>query len=233
MSVVKKTKTNFPQGVAYRILEILRTKNKPKDVTAKIKMKKVLEKVKFGYANDYHKDVMSVTERYDVSISETELIEIMATQVNNLSYVDMIVNHLKASTADDLEELCKQISKNQRLSEVSGAGNGVNTNKNLDRKEKEVQLMSTDFKGICGFCHKKAGHKRKDCPEQKKKAAELKCSSCGKSGHLEANCWKAHPKKAPQWVKDAKSKEASGVEITLASMEILNDEGLDFGRVTL
>ena len=64
--VVKKTKSDdYPQGVACLILEILRDKNKPKDVTAKIMLKKELEKVQFKYGNDYYKDVISVTERSD------------------------------------------------------------------------------------------------------------------------------------------------------------------------
>ena len=61
---------------------------------------------------------------------------------------------------------------------------------------------------------------------ERKKAAESKCTSWGKTGHTEPNCWKAHPEKTPQWAKDAK-KEASGVDITLAGIES------DFGRVTL
>ena len=51
--VISKTKSeDFPQGKAYPVLEMLRAKNKPNDVTAKIKMKKELEKVQYQNAKD-------------------------------------------------------------------------------------------------------------------------------------------------------------------------------------
>ena len=151
----------------------------------------------------------------------------MAKQVKDSSYIDKIVMHLKASTADDLEELCNVISKNQRLASIFGRSENNSGGKSGDKRDKEVQLASAgEFKGICGFCNKKAGHKRKDCPERKKKLVEAVCSHCGKKGHLDANCWKKHPDKMPQWAKD-KAKETSGAKITVADVES------DFGRVTL
>ena len=71
--MVKKTKSDdFPQSQAYGILEILKQKNKPKDVTARIELKKELEMVKFTYMDDYYKDIISVTARFDVAVSKTE-----------------------------------------------------------------------------------------------------------------------------------------------------------------
>ena len=79
--VVKKMILDpFSQGVAYQILEMLKDKDKPKDVTVKIELKKELEKVQFKYADDYYKDVISVTERYDMTVMETE---ILANKVPN------------------------------------------------------------------------------------------------------------------------------------------------------
>ena len=125
MSVVKKTKSkDFSQGMAYRIIKILKKKNKRTDVTAEIELRSALEKVKFKYANDYYRDVTTVCARFEVTLSETELIKIMAKQVKDSVYVDKIVTHLKSSTADDLEDLCNEISENQRLAGiVSGTEN--------------------------------------------------------------------------------------------------------------
>ena len=61
---------------------MLKAKIKPKDVTAKIKLKRELEKVKFQYANDYYKDIILVMARFDVSM----MIEIMAKQVMSSTY---------------------------------------------------------------------------------------------------------------------------------------------------
>ena len=145
-----------------------------------------------------------MTARFDVAITETELIEILAKQVTSSTYVSMIVNHLKAKTADDLEELCRDISEIQRLSKTTDGNGG---NQGQDQKEKEVLLTGTDFKGTCSYCDKKAGHKCKDCPERKKKMGELKCTGCGKLGHTKSNFWKAHPEKALQWMKDTSKKD--------------------------
>ena len=49
-----------------------------------------------------------------------------------------------------------------------------------------------------------------------------KCSHCNKPGHEEANCWKKHPDKAPEWFKNrSNSGEAAGssVEVMLADIE--------------
>ena len=221
ISVIRKTKSkDFPQGVAYHIIEILKKKNKPSDVMVEIELRSALEKVKFKYVNDYYRDITGICPQFEVALSETELIKIIAKQVKDSSYMDKIVTHLKASTADDLEELCNAISKNQQLAGIVGGSDNNSGGKGGDNHKKEVQLASTvDFKGVCGFCNKNAGHKHKDCPERKKKMAETTCGHCGKKGHLEANCWKKHPDKVPQWAKDkAKDKETSGAKITLANV---------------
>ena len=191
--VISKTKSNdFPQGIAYYVLEMLKSKNKPNDVTAEIELKKELKRVQFRNAKDYYKDIISVTARFDVSVSETELIKIMANEVTSATYTTLIMNHLNAAMADDFEELCNDISKIQCLTKTRNGGG----NHECKSKEKEVQITSTDFKGICNFYNEKAGHKCKDCPECKKKMVKVKCTGCGKNGHLEAHCWKSHPDKA-------------------------------------
>ena len=40
-----------------------------------------------------------------------------------------------------------------------------------------------------------------------KKKSTLKCSGCGKPGHVESDCWGKHPEKRPEWLKE---KEKSG-----------------------
>lgn len=187
-----------------------------------IKLRTALEKVKFKYKNDYYRNVTMICTPFEASLSETKLIKIMAKQVKDSLYADKIATHLKASTADNLNK----ISKNQQLAGIVGSDNNSG-GKSSNKRDKEVQLTSMDkFKGICSFCNKKAGHKCKDCLEWKKKLAEALCNHCGKKGHVDTNCWKKHPEKVPQWVKD-KAKETSGAKITVAS------GGSDFGMVTL
>ena len=232
LAVIQKTVTaDFPQGKAYRVIEMLMAKNKPKDVSAEIELDAELEKVQFRNANDYYNDVVAVMARFDVVKSDTDLIKIMAKKVNSSVYANEILKHLgDASQADDLETMCEEISKIQRLTKANGG--------NSRGKDKEVQLTSAeggkgDFKGICGHCKKRCGYKRKDCPLQKASGnggnsnngggnGDKTCSHCGRKGHLESGCWKKHPEKAPQWWKDLQAKgEAAGgsVEIMVASVE--------------
>ena len=96
---------------------------------------------------------------------------------------------------------------------------------------------SGDFNGVCGYCKKKAGHKCKDCPARKAKQSGYgsgsgkKCSSCGKDGHSDTECWKKFPGKAPKWYKDLSKKgEAAGssVEVVLATVDVPNSNDQDF-----
>ena len=43
----------FPQGLAYRVIEMLKAKNKQNDVTAKIEVRKDLDKINFKNVDDY------------------------------------------------------------------------------------------------------------------------------------------------------------------------------------
>ena len=92
-----------------------------------------------------------------------------------------------------------------------------------------IQPVNTDsakgsFAGVCRYCKKKAGHKCKNCLDSTAKqvgsgtGSKKKCRSCKKSGHTDADCWKRHPAKVPQWFKDMakKGKTArNSVEVVL------------------
>jgi hypothetical protein len=228
LAVIQKTvSTDFPQGKAFRVIEILKQKCKPSDVSAEIELDQELEKVKFSNAIDYYNDVIGVTARFEVTKTDIELIKVMAKKCKNPLYANMILQHL-AGTAQDFEAICETIGKVQRL--AKGPGDTPRTD---GRREKEVHLTSTDttgstFTGVCGYCKKKAGHKRKDCPERKAKSggsgsrSGKKCGLCGKDGHTDSECWKKFPDKAPKWYKDQLKKgEAAGssVEVVLANVD--------------
>ncbi len=62
LAVIQKTVSmDFPQGKAYRVIEILKQKCKPSDVSAEIELDQELEKVKFNNAIDYYSDIIGVT----------------------------------------------------------------------------------------------------------------------------------------------------------------------------
>lgn len=233
--MIKKTKTtDFPSGVAWKVIKIMKTKNKPKDASAEIHLKKELEAVQFGMANDYFNLIVTVQGRYEVDVTDTKLIKIMATKVQSTVYAKMIIGHLNGAAADDFDALCSKITEIQRLTKTMSGGR-------TPKVEKEVQLANTDgnrFNGVCGYCNKKAGHKRAQCPD---KAAgkppansggggggrpggggggsNKTCNHCGGRGRTENDCWKKNPDKAPVWYKQKSEASGASVEMMLASVE--------------
>ena len=237
LAVIQKTVSmELWQGKAYGVIELLKQKCKPSHVSAEIELDQELEKVKFNNAIDYYNDIIGVTAHFEVTKLDTKLIKVMAKKCKNPLYANMILQHL-AGTTQDFEAICETIGKVQHL--AKGPGNTPHAD---GRKEKEVHLTSADtakgtFIGVCGYCKKKAGHKRKDCPERKAKqggsgsGSGKKCSSCAKDGHTDAECWKKFPDKAPKWYKDQiKKGEAAGssVEAVLATVDEPNSNEQDF-----
>ena len=233
LAIVKKSvSVDHPNGLAWKIVQHLMDKYRPNDVAARIQMTNALKKLKFGDANKYYNDVVGVCAKFNVVKSETDLIEIMADAVTDSVYSQMVLRHLESSDADDLEQLCLEMSKLQRITKTS-------EQVPEDKKQKEVQLATTDgnsnsggsFNGICRNCNKK-GHKKAQCPEKKSKSYKndgdsKECAGCGRKGHSESHCWKKHPEKAPKWFKDgSKSESASGVnvEVCLSQLDVTGQD---------
>jgi len=113
LAVIQKTAiTDFPQGKAYRVIEILKQKCKPSDMSAEIELDQELEKVKFNNTIDYYNNIIGVTARFEVTKSDTELIKVMAKKCKNPLYANMILQHF-AGTIQDFEAICETIGKVQ------------------------------------------------------------------------------------------------------------------------
>ena len=237
LAIITKTKTaNQPHGLAFEFIETMKRKNKPKDTSAEIEMEAELHNVKFQGANDYYNDIVAVISRYEVTKSDTDLIKIMSTKVQSTVFADKILMHMDNTSLDDLETLCNDIAKIQRLARLTGK-------LNRDNGGKETNLASAKgggtFRGICGNCNKRRGFKRKTCPLLKKANGGSGgggggngkvCSHCGGKGHDKDSCWKLHPDKAPQWIKDKmKTTEAAGAGVEVMLSQVDADETQDFG----
>ena len=248
LAMIKKTKTDdYPHGIAWKAIATMKRKNKPKDMSAEIEMEAELHKIQFRSAVDYYNDVVGVTSRYEVKKSDTELIKIMSTKVNSATFAAMILAHMEDTTnPDDLEELCSEIGKIQRLAKTTGKSDRSN-----DAGGKETQLNSAEgggtFKGICGNCKTRCGYRRKDCPKKKgggngggsgsgSGGGGKYCDHCKSTGHNKDKCWKLHPELAPQWYKDMKersSSEAAGSSVEMMLAQVDEGEPQDFGVACL
>ena len=81
---------------------------------------------------------------------------------------------------------------------------------------------------------------RKDCPLQKQGNGgsggggnNKTCLHCNKKGHEKQDCWKLHPEKMPQWIKDKmnnKSTKAAGAGVEVMLSQVEADETQDFGE---
>ena len=153
LAIINKTKTDdHPHGVAWKAIKAMKQKDKPKDMSAEIKMEAELQKIQFRSAINYYNEIVVVTSRYKVKKTDTGLIKIMSTKMNSTMFAAMILSQMEDSdNADDLEELCNKIGKIQHLAKVNGKSDQSN-----DNGGKETQLNITEgggtFKGIFGNC---------------------------------------------------------------------------------
>ena len=61
----------------------MKKKSKPSNTTAEITLDNDLDDIKFTPAKKYYNDVIAVTARYDVPVSETDLIKKIAKSIRN------------------------------------------------------------------------------------------------------------------------------------------------------
>jgi hypothetical protein len=204
-------KGKHPHGLGYKFLNILEEKYKPSDASAKVSLMSELRAIPFKMANDYYNDVVGVTARYDLQLSETSLIEYLTEKVRDTSIAKIIVDHLeKPSGSHDLEALCKDISKVQRVTKVY-RGNNSNV-----RADKEVNLSSAE-----GGETSESAQKEESNDSGRK--TNKPCKHCGKRGHSENACWDKFPDKAPAWFREKsggksatkEAGESSNVEVEI------------------
>ncbi|MGA0812042.1 MAG: hypothetical protein ACO3PH_05305, partial [Pelagibacteraceae bacterium] len=212
--------TDLPMGVVYKVFETLDGRYRPKDVSAKIELKMRLESVPFKKAQDYLAAVNEIQAQYDQPLDDEDVMEIMATKVDSVTYCQMIQKEMD-ETFPSLANLCDKISKLQRIV-ASGHSSGNS------KKEKETSLSSADGGGKrggksgkkkCDYCQK-PNHVKKDC-NARKAALEKQgsCPTCSKDGHLESECWQKHPEKAPKKWRKGGEAGAANVEVMVAAVD--------------
>ena len=106
IAVIDKTKaTDNPSGMAWQVPDVMKKKSKPSNAMAEIALNNNLDEIKFSSAKKYYSDVIGVIARYDVPISETDLIKNLAKWVDNAVYAMLIIDHLGGAN-QSLDLLC-------------------------------------------------------------------------------------------------------------------------------
>ena len=76
LAVVQKTKTtDNPSGFMWKSIDAMKKKSKPSNATAEIALDNDLDNIKFTSAKKYYNHVIAAIVRYDVPVSETDLIK--------------------------------------------------------------------------------------------------------------------------------------------------------------
>lgn len=193
---VTKDEVNYPHGKVYEAFRTLDKKNKPKDTTAEIECENELEALTFSRADVYFTDVVDVCAKYEQNLTDTAKLKYLAKKCTSPTYA-VIVNRELKDANPDFEKACDEIAELQRLVKANS--------KTVEKKSssgKEVALNQVGGGGgsgkKCDFCN--GAHKRKDCHKRNDALKKQgKCPECGKDGHLEKECWKKNPSKAPKW----------------------------------
>ena len=75
MAMTEKTKsTDLPSGQAWKVLKVMRKKCTPSNSTAAIQLEQEVDNLRFRLARQFYNDVIGVTARYNVPVTETMLI---------------------------------------------------------------------------------------------------------------------------------------------------------------
>ena len=113
IAMIDNTKNDdYPSGLAYKVIQAMKVKNKPKDTSAEINLDTDLDKIDFARAEDFYNDVVAVCARYEVKKSQTDLVKLLAKKVTSSVYAKMIIDHLhQGSTQHSLEQICTSIKE--------------------------------------------------------------------------------------------------------------------------
>ena len=85
---------------------MLEEKHKPCDASVKITLTTELRAIPFKMASNYYNDVVSVLTCYDLSVSETDLIQFLVERVKTDTLAKIVIDHLKqTSSKHNLESL--------------------------------------------------------------------------------------------------------------------------------
>ena len=190
----------FPNGDAYLAWTRLRNKHQPVTNTQKIMLRREFHRSKLGKASrspdEWIEELEIIRSRLaplGVTIDDEDLImqvleglpreyEMIVTLLNARYKInDLTIDSLREELNIFFDRMRNKKGGRLKSNEHDGAGGN-----------EESALITANFKGRCRGCGK-FGHKKSDCPDEKKnketKKFQGKCFHCGKKGRRKADCW--------------------------------------------
>ena len=104
--------TDQPHGLVHEFMTQGKTKYKPEDVSAGIKMDDNLDKLEMrGTVTDFYNSVIGIQATYGCKKMEINLITVMVKKNKNSTYANNIIDHLNdVSKLNNFEALYKEIT---------------------------------------------------------------------------------------------------------------------------
>jgi len=194
MGMVSRACTReWPDGLAYLVVQNLMKKYRPTDVLSKVELRQRLNQITMKKDSDpslLFEKLAAIQDRFlapGMKIEEDELIAVVL-DIAPIEYQSVLTSE-QIIKKDALTLMDLEIVMGQHYRQI-------NRKKSM-RKAIDDELILSAFGGICFHCGKK-GHRANQCPnrgesdgneEKKKPKSFKKCLKCGKRGHLAKECW--------------------------------------------
>ena len=218
----------FPGGIACDLWSALEDDYAPDDTTAEAEMltkMMALKLTKKENPKTLSAKMASIQAECRCKMAEAQKVSVVVKAAGSL-YAETIRQEKKLLKANSetvtAAKLIKEMHEMWRLSGLSEVPED-GTLGAKDEGGKELSVIGTDGKWFPGKCHLcgKTGHKKADCPENKKGGDDVKCEHCGMP-HKSNDCWslEKNAHKRPDWYKKKHVAEVEAVEIVLSSVEV-------------
>lgn len=236
LRIVQASKTSdFPDGLAYKVMDKLEKKYKPKDVMADAEQMEKLMKLEVGPRQDPDElgdQIAAIENEYGSQLDEKQKIAAVVKAAGRLyaAEINSTTNRITTGggtvTAEDLIEACNESWR------ISGNGKSKTTGEGEVPNEATLGSTPGQFNGSCYKCGEK-GHKAFQCGQQQQQRFNGKCHECGRNGHKRDDCWElaknAH-RRPTGYVPKKKEAAATNVEILIANVEKNDSESVDGGK---